>query len=68
MFWWPLAFWKVVVVFLVTNLVLQFVCAGFREELGLTFMTPGLAAGGAGALGVVIVVRLAARQRDAGGA
>lgn len=67
MFWWPLAFWKVALVFLVSNVAMQLVCVGLREGLGLAFATTGGAAAGAGVLGVVIVVGLANRQRDAGG-
>jgi hypothetical protein len=64
-FWGKLSIWKVLLVFLITNVVMQLIGVALREGLGLAFITPSGAAAGAGFLGVMIVGLLANKQRNA---
>jgi len=63
-FWYPLSFWKVVLVFLLMNVALQVICAILREALGLRFLSPAAAGGGAGVASVLIVSNLARKQQE----
>ncbi len=63
-FWHPLSFWKVVLIFVLTNLAVTVVWVVLREALKLNL--PGFAAGGAGGLvAVLIVSNLARKAREA---
>jgi hypothetical protein len=64
-FWAPLSFWKVLLVFLITNLGAQIICVGLREGLGLALFTGPAAAAGGSVAGVLIVGAMAAKQRAA---
>ncbi len=64
-FWHPLRFWKVIVILLVFNVAFQLLGVGFREGLGLSFFTTGVASGLAGVLGIGTVFFLANKQRKA---
>jgi hypothetical protein len=61
-FWWPLPFWKVLVIFAATNVVMTFIVVALRELLGLN--VPGAAAGGAGGItGYLITMNMAMKAR-----
>lgn len=63
-FWGQLSFWKVLLVFLICNVVMQLIGVALREGLGLAWVTgPGAAAGGSVAA-VLIVSALATKQRE----
>jgi hypothetical protein len=63
-FWGKLSISKVLLVFLICNVVMQLIGVALREGLGLGFVTgPGAAAGG-GFVAVLIVGALAAKQRE----
>lgn len=54
-FWHPLPFWKVLVVFLLANLVVTFVWVLLRHGLGVTFLPEWTIGGIGGVLGVAVV-------------
>lgn len=64
-FWAKLSIWKVLLVFLIVNVVMQLIGVALREGLGLAWVTAPGAAAGAGFLGVAIVSALATKQRSA---
>jgi membrane associated rhomboid family serine protease len=63
-FWGQLSIWKVLLVFLIANLVMQLIGVALREGLGLAWVTaPGAAAGGS-FIAVAIVSALARKQKE----
>lgn len=54
-FWHPLPFWKVVVTFVLANLVVTFVWVLLRHLLGVTFLPEWTIGGLGGLLGFAIV-------------
>jgi membrane associated rhomboid family serine protease len=63
-FWGKLSLWKVLLVFLIANVVMQLIGVALREGLGISWVTaPGAAAGGSFAA-VLIVSALGAKQRE----
>jgi hypothetical protein len=65
-FWGTLSIWKVLLVFLIANLVLQLIGVALREGLGIGLVTPTGAAGAGGIVSVLIVSAMANKQRSSG--
>jgi hypothetical protein len=65
-FWGPLSIWKVLLVFLIANVVMQLIGVLLREGLGLGFITPAGAAGGGSFAAVLIVAALSRKQQGTG--
>jgi hypothetical protein len=63
-FWAPMSLWKVLLVFLITNVVMLLIGVALREGLGFAFMTPAGAAAGGGAGAVLIVGALATKHKQ----
>lgn len=63
-FWGKLSLWKVLLVFLICNVVMQLIGVGLREGLGLGLVTPSGAAAGGSVAAVLFVSALAAKQRE----
>lgn len=63
-FWGRLSIGKVLLVFLIANVVTQLIGVLLREGLGLSFITPPGAAAGGSVAAVLIVVTLGRRQQD----
>lgn len=63
-FWGSLSFWKVLLIFLITNVVMQLIAVLLREGLGIAWATSIGAGAGGGAAAVVIVNALANKQRS----
>jgi len=63
--WQPLPWWKIVLVFGLTNVAMQLVGVALREGLGLGFVTPAGGAAGGALLGLFGVQALARRSRAA---
>jgi len=61
-FWWPLSFWKVLLVFLLTNLAGNLIWVGVSTALNLSY-SAGIGGGAGGVAGVLIVMSWAARRR-----
>jgi hypothetical protein len=62
-FWGTLSIWKVLLVFLIANVVMQLIGVLLREGLGLGFVTPAGAAGGGSFAAVLIVAALGRKQQ-----
>lgn len=62
-FWGTLSIWKVLLVFLICNVVMQLIGVALREGLGIGWITPTGAAGGGSFAAVLIVGALANKQR-----
>jgi membrane associated rhomboid family serine protease len=63
-FWGKLSLWKVLLVFLITNVVMQLIGVALREGLGIGWVTAPGAAAGAGVVAVMIVSALGTKQRE----
>jgi hypothetical protein len=63
-FWGKLSMWKVLLVFLIANVVMQLIGVALREGLGFSLVTPAGAAAGGSVAAVLIVSALAAKQRE----
>jgi hypothetical protein len=63
-FWEPLSIWKVLLVFLLANVVMQLIGVLLREGLGIGFVTPPGAAAGGSVAAVLIVSAIANKQRS----
>lgn len=63
-FWGQLSLWKVLLVFLICNVVMQLIGAALREGLGLAFVTGSGAAAGGSFAAVLIVTAMAKKQRE----
>jgi len=60
-FWGQMSGWKVLLVFLIANVVMQLIGVALREGLGIGFITPAGAAGG-GSFAAVLIVSAMARK------
>lgn len=61
-FWHPLAFWKVLAIMFLAQLVATFVVVALREGAGLPVPT-WVAGGLGGVVGIVVIQQLAVRGR-----
>lgn len=62
-FWGTLSIWKVLLVFLIANVVMQLIGVLLREGLGLGFITPAGAGAGGSVAAVLIVAALGRKQQ-----
>jgi hypothetical protein len=54
-FWGTLSIWKVLLIFLITNVVMALIAVTLREGLGIDLVGPGAGAAASGFVSVLIV-------------